>query len=292
MPYFERAMNPMSLRTLHPTRLLAMLSVLAAVSTARAQDPTDPATETPTLEQATAAQVPEASAPRVKLNVLSRLGSEHDVVRDEVMTTAKAALEAEGFEVSEDAQMLVHVVISRPNPDSADYVFQFGYSRSADDTVHRQDLVECPRCSAAEMLAGIDAATRAAARQLLDDEEGGEPAVVEEPDLTIEPPPDEPTTVARDRPERDGIWMWAAGIGATTIGGSVTVGAVIATAMEYAEYDEVSPLSWALLGSGVAVTAVGGALLGVGTKRRRAHEARLGLTPTLRGGLLTLSGRF
>lgn len=285
----------MSFQRLRPVCLsLATLLALGASSTVQAQEPTEPASKTPTPEQAADPSAPEAGVPQVKLNVLSRLGSEYAVVRDEIMATATAALEAEGFEVVEEAQMLVHVVIVRPNPESEDYAFQFGYSRSADDTVHRQGFVECPRCSAEQMLAGVDEATRAVARQLLDDDGSEEPSVADEPEAVAEPPPDEPTTATTDvdRPERDGVWMWATGVGVTSIGGAVTVGAIVATAMGYAERDRVSPIGWAMLGSGVAATAIGGVLVGVGAKRRRAHRARVGLAPTFRGGLVTLSGRF
>lgn len=265
------------------------IGMLAATSAAAR----DPGAEQPTtVDQEGTAGRPhdESVAPLIKLNVFSRLGSEHDAVRDEVVATVTAALEAEGYEMVDDAPTLVTVVITRPDPESVDYVFQLGYSRSADDGVHRLDLIECPRCSAEKMLSGVDEAAREVARQLRDDGATEDTEVDDEPVEDYTPAASEPA--AEERPQHDGVWMWSMGIGAATIGGAVTLGSAIGIGTEHAEIETVSPIGYIMLGTGVVVTAVGGALIGVGGKRRRASQARLGLSPTLEGGLLTLRGRF
>jgi len=143
-------------------------------------------------------------------------------------------------------------------------------------------------CSGDELLFRLRGATVTTWTELVD-------AAAADAAAMDEPPTPEPTTPP-DLQERHARarTLWIAGM-ATFVGGvGVAAGGAVWMLGEVGSTDGVSPVAGVLLGTGVAITATGAALWGVGRRRMQRTQAQMAVgTPRHgRGLVFSIQGRF
>ncbi len=283
-------------------RTLLMSSVIATVTlspaTVYGADPSTPA-ETGTAHKQPASTTDSGDRegpPKVTIRCISRVGDNDEAIRSEVLTAASHAFEREGYLVAEGADTLVQVLVTRQDPETTDFEVQVGYSVAVGQPVLRHSSLTCPQCSAADLLTQIDRASVTLATDLRTPDEPA--AAATEPEVKLDPPPQDPTvalndTPASERPPGDGVGMFASGVTLTLLGGATLIGSSIAIGVEASNGNDIPIAAWPSLGASVAALAIGTPLWVAGHRRmHREHSPQLGFAPSRRGPMLVISGRF
>lgn len=237
---------------------------------------------------AEASPAPSAEGDTVTVRVTSVLGEEdNEQVREVVSQRVAAVLANEGFSIGDGSPLLLLIRVGRSEEMPTDYEVQISASRDTVSAPKRVETFECS-CSAPELLDELD---RRLATHL--------PSVFEEPEpkLELEPPPEPPppTPTPPDEPpvaveEHAAHWpphqdtpLFAAGVSAIGVGGSILVGVAIGLPIAIADdSNRVPNIAYAAPALGVAGIVTGAVLLRVNKKRNSAH-----LT-----SVAPLSGRF
>lgn len=244
----------------------------------------------------------DPAAPRIKVNALSRLQDSTDAVTDEVLARARQVFANEGFVIDDEANVLVQIIVTRSNVEGADYQVYFGFAMSPGGRIQSGYSYVCPRCSAGDLLDGVEKGAIATAKRLRD--HGNEPGESTEgaaqppaeaeaaPEVaTPEPSADEEPVPLRKQP---GFGLLASGMTLTIVGGAALAGTGAAVAVDAADGNGIDPRGLIAVGISGAMTLVGVPLLVVGAKRMRApsRSSRVGFVPGRHGSMFVLSGRF
>jgi len=239
---------------------------------------------------AEASPAPLAEGDSVTVRVTSVLGEEdNEQVREVVSQRVAAVLADEGFSVGDGSPLLLLIRVGRSEERPTDYEVQISASRDTVSAPKRVETFECS-CSAPELLDELD---RRLATHL--------PSVFEEPepelefDLPSEPPPPTPPAeppVAVTVEEHAPHWpphqdtpLFAAGVSAIGVGGSILVGVAIGLPLAITDdSNRVPNIAYAAPALGVAGIVTGAILLRVNKKRHRERAHLTSAAP--------LAGRF
>lgn len=253
----------------------------------------DSDSERPQAVDEGASDVPSPAGRTVVIRVVSQTGDDEGIARDEVLRVVTQAFVDAEYAIDEEADLLVQVLLNRPDEQMPGFRLEFGYSRSQGEPPRRALSYRCPRCSASELLersetlaieviGKIEGADKEASAKDVGVKSRGPEAGPQHASLHVR------RRSAQLRGER----MWAAGIGLTLLGGAGVLatgtGAIIASQQGL----DLPVATWVGMGGGATVAAVGIPLWIVG--RRRKKNARIGLVHARSRGLLVLfvSGRF
>lgn len=242
--------------------------------------PSTPSTTTPEAPTTTPTE-----ATTVTLRVTSVLGDQDDAqVREVVSARVADTLEGQGFSMGDDSPRLLLIRVGWSETAPTDYEVQISTAKNEEAAPRRVEVFECS-CSAPELLDEIDRRLKNHLPTVFEDEP---------PQTTRTTPPPAPaptiTPPSPPRPDDKQAWpahhdtpLFAGGVAAIALGGSVLVGIAIGLPIAIADdHTEVPTAAYAAPAIGVAGIITGAVLLVVNKKRHKAH-----LT-----SLAPLSGRF
>ena len=184
----------------------------------------------------------------------------------------------------------LRIVVREIGGDEPGYLIRFELRAANGASVMDDELVECELCTETELVARVETELQSLVATIR--EVSSEPTPSEDEDkdpATVEPPPSD------GRAAKGSAGLLAGGIAGLVLGGSsLAAGIGLAIpAPKVAEDDPLDlittrPVGYGLIAGGVVVAVVGGALIGLAVKRRRA-QAPVSIVPDITRGYAGVS---